>query len=290
MKIAVLADIHSNIDALEAVLQDARKQKADAYVVAGDVVTDGPSAREAIDRARALTGHIIKGNREDYMLKYRGGQFKGWEGSKQFSSLLWTYQSLSEADLEWMAALPEQAVIELDKKHALRIVHGSPFSMYELLKPDEDMGPVERAALATPESALVFGHNHMQWTGRVHGRLLLNPGSVGVHYNREVEAEYAVLTAENGELSAQLRRVKYNFGALERRLISSGLAAASHVWTALTFEGVKTGRNYILAFLKEAEAMTAEMGLPSGPIPNDVWDTVAERWWREKDWGVHAKG
>jgi putative phosphoesterase len=285
MKIAVLADIHSNMDALQSVLQDAREQKADAYVVAGDIVSDGPSTREVVDCVRGLTGYIVKGNREDYMLKYRSGQFRGWEGSKQFSSLLWTYKSLSESDLAWMASLPEQTVMELGRKIALRIVHGSPFSMYELLKPDEDMSPVEHAALATPEQALVFGHNHMQWTGTVRGRLLLNPGSVGVHFNREAKAEYGMLTVDGGELSAELRRVRYDFEALERRLESSGLMQASPVWTKITFDGVKDGRNYCLAFLGEARKEMTEKGLPSGAIPNDIWDSVAERWWREKGWG-----
>lgn len=284
MKIAILADIHSNMDALEAVLEDARKQKADAYAVAGDIVSDGPSVRETIDCVRSLTSYIIKGNREDYMLKYRSGEFKGWEGSKQFSSLLWTYYKLSEDDLDWMAALPEQTVMQLDGKTALRIVHGSPFSMYELLKPNEDMGPLERAALATPEQALVFGHNHMQWTGTVHGRLLVNPGSVGVHFNNEVKAEYAIVTYENGTLSAELRRVRYDFTALEKRLETSGLTAASPVWSKVAFESVKAGKNYSLLFLNEASKAMADMGLPPGNIPNEIWDSVAERWWKEKGW------
>jgi putative phosphoesterase len=285
MKIAVLSDIHSNLDALEAVLADAKARRADIHVVAGDLLSDAPSPRETLDCVRGLTPHVIKGNREDYMLKYRAGRFPGWRGSKQFSSALWTYEQLRPGDMDYIAGLPEQIIVHLDGKTSLRVVHGSPFSMYELLKPDEDMAPVERAASAVSEQALVFGHNHMQWTGTVRGRLLLNPGTVGVHFNHARSAEYGLLTYENGVLSAELLRVPYDFAALEKRLETSGLMAASPVWTKITFEGVKAGRNYCLDFLNEAFANMKRERIARGSIPNEIWDKTARQWWKRMGWG-----
>lgn len=287
MKIAVLSDIHSNADALDAVIADAEAQKADAFVVAGDLISDGPSVQEVLDRVRGLTNHVIKGNREDYMLKYHSGEFNGWQGRNQVAALLWTYERLGPCDLSYLAELPEQIVIDLGGGAALRVVHGSPFSMYELLKPNEDMAAVERTAAAVQEQALVFGHNHMQWTGAVLGRLLMNPGTVGVHFNAECKAEYGLLTCENGSLSAELRRVRYDFASLERKLETSGLMAAAPVWTKITFEGVKAGRNYCLEFLNEAKRIMSAEGIQGGLIPNGIWDRVAKRWWSDLDWGAY---
>lgn len=284
MKIAVLSDIHSNAVALDAVIADATRQSPDCFIVAGDLISDGPSTAGVLERVRALTPFVIKGNREEYMLRHSRGQSPFLQGCKQFATLLWTYQSLSPADFAYIEGLPEQLSLPLEGALSLRMVHGSPFHLSELLKPDKDMAAVERSARAVAEQALVFGHNHMQWTGTVCGRLLLNPGAVGVHFNKEAKAEYGMLTCEHGRLSAELRRVPYDFTELERELNSSGLWAASPVWTKITFEGVKTGRNYCLDFLREASATMRGQGIAGGMIPNEVWDTVAAKWWREKGW------
>lgn len=284
MKIAVIADIHSNMEALEAVLADAAAQGAGEYVVAGDLVSDGPSPREVVGRIRSLTQNVIKGNREDYMLRYRNGESPGWDGRRQVASLLWTYRRMNGEDLDYISGLPEQLSIPIAGGMSLRVVHGSPFSMYELLKPNEDMGPVERAARAVSEQALVFGHNHLQWAGEVCGRLLMNPGSSGVPFNGNAGAEYGLLLCENGKLTAELRRVPYDFSALEKRLETSGLLSAAPVWTKLTFEGVMAGRNYCLAFLKDARAMMKDKGIRSEMIPNEIWNAVAETWRKKAGW------
>lgn len=286
MRIAVLADIHSNEEALEAVLADAAAQDADAYIVAGDLVSDGPSPRGVLNRVRSLTQYVIKGNREDYMMRYHNSELLHWEGCKQVASLLWTYRQMEGGDLGYIAGLPEQLSIPLDDKMSLRVVHGSPFSMYELLKPDKDMAPVERAAGAIPEHALVFGHNHMQWTGMVCGKLLMDPGAVGVPFNGGAKAEYGILTYAGGELSAELRLVPYDFPELEKKLEASGLAADAPVWTKITFEGVKAGRNYCIEFLNEARQAMKDEGVAEGMIPNEIWDRVAQNWWHEMDWGT----
>jgi hypothetical protein len=159
--------------------------------------------------------------------------------------------------------------------------------MYELLKPNVDMGPVERAAQAVAEEVLVFGHNHLQWTGEVCGKLLLNPGAVGVPFNGNAGAEYGILTCDDGKLSAELRRISYDFSALERRLVSSGLAAAAPEWTKLTFEGVKDGMNYCLEFLGEARRAMKEQGIYSGMVPNDIWEKAAQKWWARMGWSSY---
>jgi hypothetical protein len=114
---------------------------------------------------------------------------------------------------------------------------------------------------------------------------MMNPGTVGVHFNPECMAEYGMLTYENGRLHAELRRVPYDFPALERKLETSGLMAASPVWTRLTFEGVKAGRNYCLDFLNDAFDIMKLERMPQGLIPNEVWDRAARGWWKKMGWG-----
>lgn len=287
MKIAILSDIHGNIDALDAVLDDANRQRVDGYVVCGDILTDGPCMTDVLERVRALTAHVVKGNREDYLAKYRSGARLGWGDSKQYSMLRWTYAQMNTADLDYIEQLPEQLSIRLDERVSVRAVHGSPSSMYELLDPDVDMEALVRAALATPDRALAFGHRHMQWTGKVRGRLLINPGSVGVHFNPECKAEYGILTLEGGSLTAEHRLVSYDFVALMRRLNTSGLMAAAPVWSRVTFEGVRAGTNYCLLFLEDCQKVIKETGVSGPAIPDETWDTVGWQWWEKMGWGSY---
>jgi hypothetical protein len=108
---------------------------------------------------------------------------------------------------------------------------------------------------------------------------------VGVHFNRECKAEYGILTCQNGRLSAELRRVPYDFEALERDLANSGLLDAAPVWPKITFEGVKAGRNHCLAFLNDAMILMADENRSSAMIPNEIWDRVTVKWWKDKGWG-----
>ncbi len=285
MRFAILSDIHANLLALEAVLADAETQHVDGFAVAGDLITDGPDTAAVLERVRALQCPVIMGNREDYIIRYRNGEKPNWDGSLQMAAVLWANKSIGDEDFRYISTLPEQAAVELEYGQSLRIVHGSPFNMYELLKPHQDMAAVEKCALAVQEPVLVFGHNHIQWSGMVHGRLLLNPGSVGVHFNEECKAEYAILTQKSGQYSAELRRVSYDFEALERRLVTSGLMEAAPVWTRITFESVKAGQNHNLHFLDEAHCVMREEGIPLGLIPNHIWKRVAAKWWRQMGWG-----
>ena len=285
MKIALLADIHANLTALEAVIADGRARGADCFIVAGDSITDGPDTTETLDCLGSLTERVIRGNREEYMLRCRAGEQALWSGHRQMAALLWTYGSLRPADFVAIERMPEQLSVGLGDGLSLRVVHGSPFSVSELLKPNEDMGPVERAALAVGESALVFGHNHMQWSGTVHGRLVVDPGSVGVHFNRECMAEYGMLTCAGGSLTVELLRVPYDFAALEKRLWQSGMMEAAPVWTKITWESVRAGKNYCLEFLNGARAAMAAEGLETGLIPDGIWNSAARKWWKEKGWG-----
>ncbi len=69
MKIATIADIHGNLFALESVLKDCQRKDIDQFIFLGDYITDGPFSNEVLDQIRRLNGVVVKGNREDLILK-----------------------------------------------------------------------------------------------------------------------------------------------------------------------------------------------------------------------------
>ena len=279
MRIAVLADIHANMQALEAVLADAKAQCVGGFIVAGDIISDGPSPVEALERVKNLTPWVIKGNREEYVISHDEGLSPYWAHYRQTSSLLWTYEQLGGNELKYMKNLPEQLSVPLDSETALRVVHGSPSSTRELLIPERDMAAVIRAVDSISEQALVCGHSHLQWSMTIQGKLVMNPGSLGVHCNKHRQAEYSILNCENGVLSVEERHVPYDAEAQDRALITSGLMDAAPEWTLLSFEGNKAGRNYCIEFLREAHAAMEQEGRSApGMIPNDIWNSIWKQW------------
>jgi len=242
MRLAVLSDTHGNLPALEAVLADARQQGVDSIVVAGDFTTGGSQQLETINLLRSLGSWMIRGNSEGYLLAYGAGNVPdGWRVSKQWASVRWSYSHLNRETLDFIASLPEQRVVALDDAAPIRVVHGSPRSSSEHLFPDRDpvslrafrkagllppgRDPVklDQALVQVKESGLVCGHSHIPWKQEQHGRLVLNPGSVGAPINGDVRAQYALLTWGDGRWQAEHRAIAYDLDLVRAAFSESGL-------------------------------------------------------------------
>jgi predicted phosphodiesterase len=181
MRLAVLADIHGNLPALEAVLADVQQQSVDGILIAGDSV-DRPQPLETLRAIQALDAWIIRGNREDYLLAYDTGDAPDhWRVSKQWVGLRWLCHQLDREALDFLHALPEQQVIAAGSTAPIRVVHGSPGGSTDLIVPDGNpvaMQQFKQAGLLDlsytqlnldqalgqfRERVLVCGHSHIPW-------------------------------------------------------------------------------------------------------------------------------
>ena len=175
MKIAALSDIHGNLAALDAVLDDVRRRGADVIVNLGDILSGALHPPETADRLIALDLPTIKGNHERQLLT-------GDRESMRLSDR-WAHDTLRADHLEWIAALPERMTLDDD----VLMVHGTPDSdlvyFLETVTPDgcRAATPDEIAQRAgdEPASLILCGHTHLR--ARLDdGRLVVNPGSVGL--------------------------------------------------------------------------------------------------------------
>ena len=130
MCLAILADIHANLPALEAVLADARKNCVDGFIVAGDHINGGPHPNETMGALRSLENcWMIRGNTDDYLSKLGNGTAPvGWRTSHQWAATRWSYQHLEKDHLNFVAALPGQGVVRWRDTAPIRVVHGTPAS------------------------------------------------------------------------------------------------------------------------------------------------------------------
>jgi predicted phosphodiesterase len=277
MRLAILADIHGNLPALEAVLDDVQGVDIDRILVAGDL-TGGPQSQQVLDRLRALDAWCIRGNREEYLSAYDAGAVPDyWRESEQWAPLRWEYRRLDRAALQWIAALPGPRVFAANGTAPIRVVHGSPngvreplFSQDEaVLKcfraagfPESALGPERLDAVwaSLEERVLICGHTHIAWADEREGRLILNPGSVGAPLNGDVRAQYALLKWNGDRWQVTHRAVPYDLERVRRVFCESGYLAEGGPYARAWLIGIETGIYVWGAFLAHARRLASEGG------------------------------
>jgi predicted phosphodiesterase len=205
--LAALYDIHGNLPALEAVLADAESAGADSYLLGGDYASLGAWPVETLERLRDLpAAGWLRGNWERWQAN--AGQSPDVPFIK--AAERWVCRELGEAVVAELGALPEK--LSLD---GTLFCHASPVSDMRTFMPEPSDDEGELLEGVT-ERRVVFGHSHLQFQ-RVSAVELFNPGSVGLPFDRDRRAAYALVDGERVEL----RRVEYDYeraaaGARER--------------------------------------------------------------------------
>jgi predicted phosphodiesterase len=224
MRLAVLSDIHANLVALDAVLEDLSTQAAvDESWVCGDIVGYGPQPNEVIDRLRQHDARAVMGNHDGAAV---GLVDVTWFNEAAAAAIAWTAGVLTADSREYLAALPERRA-----EGELTAVHGSPRDpIWEYIVSAE----VARANLAAFATRIcLFGHTHYPvlyaatdeavtrvatsaggQTSLPGARLMLNPGSVGQPRDGNRASSYAVLDLDAG--SVEFRRVDYDIARTQQ--------------------------------------------------------------------------
>ena len=230
--LALVYDVHGNLPALEAVLADAGEQGADAWLIGGDVALFGPWPEATVARLRELEPATwIRGNGERWTADPAAAPepVRGATAAAR--------EALGDALVAELAALPESAPIGTDT----RAWHGSPVSDVRSFTPQPGDDEAELLAGVT-ERRLIFGHTHLPFRrmSAVGAVELVNPGSVGMPFDGDHRAAYALL-AGDGTLTH--RRVAYDHGAVplalrERYGEAEWVAAPAYRFTHAQLQGV----------------------------------------------------
>ena len=223
MRIAILADIHGNQVALEAVLEDlARQAEIDSIVVAGDLCLNGPCPREVLDTVRALRCFVIQGNVDSDVVD------AAKKGPKKQGIVTWTREQIGLEGINYLASLPFSKRIDNPDGTNLLVVHANPLNQEEALVPDSQDSKLEQllGKLPATTGALAFGHYHVAYTRRWRGLLLVDAGSCGMPRDQDIRASYAILTWRDDTWQAEHRRVKYDLKAVVKQLKSCGMPNA----------------------------------------------------------------
>jgi len=225
MKITLLADIHGNAPALEAVLRHARIQNADQTILnLGDLTGYGPFPEEVVTWSQNDRTVSILGNYDKKVLS-KFHRKSGWEKVKSRDKrgmFAWTYKALSKTSRKYLRTLPETCYITFGGAKIL-MSHGSPESISEHMGPNT---PDERfSALADKSDTdiILFGHTHQPFMKDINDVLFINPGSVGRLDDGDPRASYAILEIKDGEINVEFFRVSYDIMLAVRAVRMAGL-------------------------------------------------------------------
>ncbi|MBP1692938.1 MAG: hypothetical protein H6Q37_821 [Chloroflexi bacterium] len=270
MKIAVFADIHANLSALEAVLVDLQRQPVDGYIVAGDMAT-GPQPNQVIERLADLGAWMVQGNNEVYVLEYaQKTLLTEWWTYRQFGFARHSFHLVDGPTLEVIRQLPTQRVLELAESGPLRVVHGSPRCIDEMLFPDRNPDNLKQALELTPEAVLICGHTHIPWTIEQNGKLVLNPGAVTGGLNGDPRAHYAILNWDECRWQAELRAIAYDVAQVEKAFMDSGLLEEGGAFSRACLLSFRNSKNVPQDFVNFAYEFARQAGWQGKYIPDEL--------------------
>jgi predicted phosphodiesterase len=241
MKIALFADIHGNFVALEAVLADIQRQAVDQVIVLGDLVFKGPQPEKCVETIQALQVPVIRGNIDELVGEGRiqaGFALNPDHEQDLQKEMAWTRARLSNSQLEYLRSLPFIHEIELSGNTKLRCVHATPHSILEAVLPNAIESQLEAMFVSEEASKqpeiVAYAHIHLPYVRFFNGKIILNTGSVGLTFDGDVRASYAMLhCAEDGSISVEIRRVPYDVERTIAAYVNSGHPFIDSVTTAI---------------------------------------------------------
>ena len=215
MRIALLADIHGNLPALEAVLADiAGTGGADTILVLGDIAMLGPQPAEVIARLQQAGCVVIQGNTDTWYREVIASDYVPGDdrSAGMVNHYRWAQACLSQGQIRYLLALPFSWQADLGGGESLLGVHGSPRRFDEAIRPEVTGDALDEMLAGVTATVVAFGHTHRAMVRR-HGRItLVNPGTVGnpIPPDLDPRATYAVVSWQNGRLEVALRLVDYD--------------------------------------------------------------------------------
>ena len=216
MKIAVISDIHGNMEAIEAVMEDIEKQNCDKLFVLGDYAMAGPEPKEAVEYFMKKESDpnvvMIQGNTDLMIADY---SFDIYDSVKEKAPIMAEAlkndaKQLNAFEKVFLKSLPIQKEVYLEGVTFL-LVHGSPRKNNEDILPDTPMSEVEEMLKNVDANVILCGHTHIPCGFQTSKKqTVVNAGSIGRPFTPEPQSCYLTIDVENGKYIFEHHFVDYN--------------------------------------------------------------------------------
>ncbi|OEH92345.1 metallophosphoesterase family protein [Bacillus solimangrovi] len=220
MKVAALYDIHGNLPALNAVLNELKKIQPDLIVVGGDIVS-GPMPRQTLERLIQLEYqiHYIRGNCDrEVVMAFDNIPLRSDMSAKGSELTHWVADQLTHSQRDFLSTLPEHIKIYIDGLGDFLFCHATPSSDEEIFTPITSQERLRNLFNNIESEIIVCGHTHIQFKKHVGSKHILNAGSVGMPFADSPGADWLLITSDGYEF----KRTMYDTQAASQLIRANG--------------------------------------------------------------------
>lgn len=276
MKIAVLSDIHGNDAAFKTCVEYALAQDIYTFFFLGDYVAEFPYPQRTMemlyDMRQKYECYFIRGNKEDYWLDRKYNPNCVWKnGNHTVGAMEYTYQNITEHDLVFYQELPICMEVHFEGAETLMLCHGSPERNNQkmLMEDAETKRIIEECTC----KYILCGHTHGQMTIEHAGKVLWNPGAVGVPKQSGGKTQFMILHQRDTEWEPEFISLEYEKEEILRELQECGLEQMAPYWTQVTRHLLRAGEN------THSRALFYAMDLDAAENGSTIWYNVPDKYW-----------
>lgn len=312
MRFVIISDIHGNLPALDAVLEDAKNNNIDSFIFVGDYCLSNPYPNECIQRMRDLDKkYIIRGNEEKYLENLIDKDQTMWtDGQMQIS--YYCYRAISTDNLVFLLSMPntleltfnnvnlhvahssaefiddcehkEWSTSKVAKRYANRIVTSDSFRS-DIHNYFEGNDRFQQIFSKLEQGVYIFGHSHIQWSYKSKDgkTILINPGSCGLPLDGVIGSiPYTILDiSDAGNIIVEEKRIPFDMEAYIAVLIKSDQFAEANVWSNIIIQELRTAREHLFYFLRFVEKYAEKIDDKRRPFMLDTWEKAYELWLKQ---------
>ena len=212
MKIAVISDIHANLHALTAVINDIEKQQINRIFALGDYVMAGAQPIETMNFILTQPWEMIQGNTDKMITEFSEELYNTVTSSFPVmgEALKQDVTLLTQRHLTFLKNLPAEKYIEIEGGK-IHLVHGSPRRNNENIYPDLMLETVEEMTNDSDADLILCGHTHIPCGYQLNNKkTVVNVGSVGRPMTSDATPCYAIIEIENGSFTIEHHFVNYD--------------------------------------------------------------------------------
>ncbi|MCY4146011.1 MAG: metallophosphoesterase family protein [Chloroflexi bacterium] len=272
-RLALLADIHGNLPALEAVIADMQRFAVQQVVVAGDTVNWGPFSRETLEVVTQRRWAVVRGNNELYALDFGTVRAPAHWSSFTLPPIL--REQLGEEGIRLLACQPDSLSLRFPDAPPLRVVHGIPGNPWQAIFPQTAESVITTWLSSVPERAIVCAHSHIALERHTGRWQIFNPGSVGMPLDGELSASYMII--EGSETGWQLlahRRIHYDMQPIFTAFADMQYAERGGNVARLAIEEFRSARLQVYPYYRWKQANNPHA--PDSPALLDAFMRIAD--------------
>lgn len=248
MKIALIADIHSNNFAFLAVLNHLKNKNIDQIIFLGDYAFGGSGSSECVDLLRSYNAHpfvAVTGNKEGYISSIEQ------KNEKIIPVLFDIYNELGTERISYLKSLPTEITLQINGL-SIYVCHDIPkikaFTVIDRLKRENNIPNREalaEVAISMESDICIFGHHHLFMDETICNKRFICAGSVGMPLNGDPRAQYIILDIDGKNITTLIQFVDYDRLGLVEDFKEKGYFEKYDSWSMNTLVSMLTAHNYI---------------------------------------------